>query len=222
VTASCSLRCAVTVERVERATPELAAALALWNLRSQESRRAHREVLEPRLRVFGLVVSALGATLSGTLVALTPVSACPRVPLDLFPQLATPLFAVFGVLFWFLPRVTAELRAWAPGAVARRAPGMLASLRPHLPLEVEYELQAGRLDWRRSRPRASGSMPLRTFRGAVVGESLVCLFGPPPLSRLVRLLWLGDGADRESVARLLREAGIEVVEQESPAILPGE
>lgn len=205
-----TLRCQLTQDRLDRATPELAGALARWTAQHQEALRARRERLEPFLRWLGVALAALGALLSGFAVAVMPEAPCRgTASLALF-QLATPLFALLGVVFWFLPRLSATLRAWAPAAAARRAPRLLAPLRPHLPSEVTYLLADGRLASSLARPRRHGVTPLASVHGALVGREVACLFGPPPLSRLRRVVWLAGEAERQALAEALAAAGVPV------------
>jgi hypothetical protein len=216
-----SLRCELTAERLDRAAPELAAALALWTVRHQEALRATRERLEPVVRWFGVALSVAGALLSGWAVATFPETTCRGPAPTAFYQLATPLFVLFGVVFWFLPRLSAALRAWAPGAAARRAPRLLATLRPHLPSEVSYQLAGGRLAASLARPRRQSVTPLAAVRGAVAGRTILCLFGPPPLSRLRRVVWLAGEPERQALLAALGEAGVPVQELPAPAGEPG-
>jgi hypothetical protein len=214
-----SFRCDLTAERVDQAEPELAAALARWARHRQEALRPRRERLEPGLRLLGLALSALGVALSGWAVAASPGRACQGAPGgwrgDALYQVATPVFALLGVVFWFLPRLTAALRAWAPGAAARQAPRLLARLRPHLPSEVTYRLEDGRLHASLARPRREGATRLAAVGGALVGGTVACLFGRPPLARLVRVVWLAGEAERAALVAALAEAGVQVVDLEA-------
>lgn len=205
-----ALRCDLTAERVDQAAPELAAALAAWVALRQEALRTRRERLEPPLRRLGLALSACGALLAGWAVATWPEVPCPRAGSPALLQAATPLFVAFGVVFWFLPRLTARLRAWAPAAAARRAPRLLAPLRAHLPSEVAYRLEGGRLVSSLARPRRVGVTPLASVEGAVVGQVVACLFGPPPWSRLRRVVWLAGAAERQALLGALGAAGVPV------------
>jgi hypothetical protein len=204
------LRCDLTAERLDRAEPELAAALAWWTDRRQEALRARRERLEPRLRLVGVLLSSLGVLVAGAAIVTLPDAPFPGAGSLLFYDAAIAVFVVLGVIFWFLPRVTRGLRAWARGAVVRRALRLLASLRLHLPSAVEYELVAGRLESRLTRPPRSGATPLSAVHGALVGESLACLFGQPPLSRLLRVVWLGADQDCRALREALHQAGVAV------------
>lgn len=202
-----TFRCELTEARLARAEPELAAAMAWWTARHQEALRAGRERLEPWLRWLGVGLAAAGALLSGALVATVPVGACAGSRLALL-QVATPLFALLGVVFWFLPRLSSALRAWAPAAAARRAPRLLAPLRAHLPTEVRYGLADGRLESSLARPPRRAVTRLADVRGALVGAEVACLFGGPPLSRLLRVVWLAGEAERRALLEALEAGGV--------------
>lgn len=204
-----AFRCALTPALLDRASPEVAAALALWTSRRQAALAPLRDRLEPGLRLAGLGLSAAGALLSGWVVATAPEGACAERALAPF-QVATPLFAALGVVFWFLPRATAALRAWAPRAAAARAPRLLAPLRRHLPTEVAYRLEDGRLASSLARPARTGTTALASVGGVVAGEAVACLFGRPPLARLLRVVWLPGPAEREALLAALGAAGAEV------------
>ncbi len=209
-----AFRCELTHNRLDVGERELAAALSLWTTRTQEALRSRRERLEPRLRVFGLVAAAFGALLSAWAVVMTPVNACPAAAArssGTFFQLTTPLFVVLGILFWFLPRITAELRAWAPGAAARAAPRVLSPLRKRLPSEVSYELAVDGIESSLSRPRRTGRTAFGAVHGAVVGSRTACLFGRPPFGRLLRVVWLPGDDERRAVVAALEAAKVPVI-----------
>lgn len=207
-----TFRCELTRERLDAGERELAAALSLAATRTQEALRGRRERLEPRLRALGLVTCTLGAVLSGWAVVMTPVSACPAAPSSgAFHQVSTPIFVVLGVVFWFLPRISAELRARAPGVAARMAPRALAPLRRRLPSEVTYRLADGAIHSTLARPRRDGRTALGAIRFAVVGNQTACLFGPPPFGRLRRLVWLPGDEERRAVLAALEQANVPVI-----------
>lgn len=217
-----TFRCELRPDRLDRGERELAAALSLAALRTQEAMKARRERHEPRLRVLGLGMSALGAVGSGWSYAVMPLYACPAAAARSFGRAAfyqsvTVVFVLLGIVFWFLPRITAELRAWAPGAAARAAPRVLAPLRRQLPSEVTYELGDGAIRSTLARPPRTSRTVLAAVRLAVVGADTACLFGPPPFGRLVRLVWLPDDAARGAVVAALEDAQVPVVALERPA-----
>jgi hypothetical protein len=215
-----AFRCELTPDRLDAGERELAAALALWATRTHEELRARRERLEPWVRGFGLAACAAGALLSAWAVASTPVDGCPAAAArssGMFFQVATPLFAVLGVVFWFLPRVTAELRAWAPGAAARAAPRVLAPLRRGLPSEVSYELAGDRIVSRLSRPPRTARTAFGAVHGAVVGSRTACLFGRPPFGKLLRIVWLPGEEERRVVVAALEAAKVQVIALHAPA-----
>lgn len=206
--------CELTPERLDEGERELAAALAAWARRNQERLRPRRERLEPILRTFGLVACATGALVSGWAVTQYPLDPCPAAAArssETFYQVMTPVFAVLGVLFWFLPRVTAALRAWAPGASARRAPGAMASLRRALPSQVTYRLLPDGVESHLTRPRRDARTAFRAVHGAIAGRRTICLFAGPPLARLLRLVWLPDDAARGAVLAALEAARVPVL-----------
>jgi hypothetical protein len=207
-----TFRCELTRERLDAGERELALALAVAARRTQEALRPRRDRIEPRLRTFGVVVSALGAVGSGWVVAMSPAYRCPAARAsDAFFQVATPLFVVLGVVFWFLPRVTGAIRAWAPDAAARAAPRILAPLRKRLPSEVTYRVAGGAIESRLSRPLRASRTALAAVRLAVVGSGTACLFGPPPFGRLLRLVWLPGEDERRAVVAALEAAGVPVI-----------
>jgi hypothetical protein len=212
--AATSFRCELTSDRLHAGERELAAALALAAVRTQEALRRRREKLEPRLRAFGLAACALGAALSGWAVVMTPARTCAAAGArgsGHFYQVTTPLFVALGVLFWFMPRVTAEIRAWAPRAAARAAPRLLAALRKGLPSEVTYSLDAEGVTSSLSRPRRTRRTPFRMVQTAVVGMHTACLFGRPPFGRLLRVVWLPGEDERRALLLALDAARIPVV-----------
>lgn len=204
-----AFRCAVTQALLDRAVPEVSGALALWTSRRQAALAPLRDRLEPALRLAGLGLAAAGALLSGWVVATAPDRACADRALVPF-QVATPLFAALGVVFWFLPRLSAALRAWAPRAAAARGPRILAPLRPLLPTEVAYRLADGHLEASLVRPARASRTAVASVGGAVAGEAVACLFGRPPLARLLRVVWLPGAAEREALLAALGAAGAEV------------
>lgn len=220
-----TFRCELTPDRLDRGERELAAALSLAALRTQEAMRARRERQEPRLRALGLVMSALGAVASGWSYVVMPLYACPAAAARsfgraVFYQSMTVAFVLLGIVFWFLPRITAELRAWAPGAAARAAPRVLAPLRRALPSDVTYELGDGAIRSTLARPPRTSRTVLAAVRLAFVGADTACLFGPPPFGRLLRLVWIPDDKARRAVVAALDGAGVAVVALERPPAGP--
>lgn len=220
-----TFRCELTPDRLDRGERELAAALSLAAIHTQEAMRARRERREPRVRALGLVMCALGAVGAGWSYVMLPLYDCPAAAARfsgraLFYQSTTVAFVVLGVLFWFLPRIGAELRAWAPGAAARAAPRVLAPLRRQLPSEVSYELGDGAIRSTLARPPRTSRTLLGAVRVAIVGADTACLFGPPPFGRLVRLVWLPDDAARRAVVAALDDTKVPVVALERPASGP--
>lgn len=127
-----AFRCELTLHRLDAGERELGTALSLWTTRRQEALRNKRERLEPWLRRFGLAACAVGAGLSAWANVMTALSTCPAAATrssGTLYQVMTPVFVALGVVFWFLPRWTAALRAWAPRAAARAAPRVIAPLR---------------------------------------------------------------------------------------------
>jgi hypothetical protein len=208
---SLELRCELTPEKLDRAAPELALALADWASRRQEAMRLPRQRLEPWLRGLGLALAALGAILSGGMVALLPERTCAGAACSgLLYQVMTPLFVVLGVVFWFLPGLSAALRAWAIRTAAARAPRLLAPLRAASPTRVDYRLAGGRLESRLARPPRTASTPLAALGGALVGAEVACLFGRAPLARLLRVVWLAGPVERAALTAALQAAGVPV------------
>jgi hypothetical protein len=70
-----------------------------------------------------------------------------------------------------------------------------------------------RLESRLSSPARTGITRLALIHGAILTPTLACLFSRPPLSRLLRLVWLDGAAGRLVVAEALRQAGVKVIEQ---------
>lgn len=209
-----AFRCELTPDRLDAGEREVGAALALWTRRRQEALRKKRERVEPWLRRAGLAACAVGAGLSAWADVATSVSTCPaaaaRSSATLY-QVMTPVFVALGVVFWFLPRWTAALRAWAPRAAARAAPRLIAPLRAQLPTDVSYRLDDGGVQSSRT-----GRTAFRAVHGAIVGSQTACLFGRPPISRLVRVVWLPGEAERRAVVAALEAAKVPVIQLEEP------
>lgn len=68
-----TFRSLITPERIDRGERELAAAMSLVVKRMQETTRARRERQEPRVRVLGLAMCALGALGAGWSYVMTPL-----------------------------------------------------------------------------------------------------------------------------------------------------
>jgi hypothetical protein len=62
----------------------------------------------------------------------------------------------------------------------------------------------------------TGRTAFRSIHGAIVGRQTACLFGRPPISRLMRVVWLPGDTERRAVVAALEAARVPVIALEEP------
>jgi len=202
-------RCEITAAFLDAAEPELRAALLLRHDRLAAARDARNRRLLPPLRLLGLGCAGLGILLAGYAIAVIPDAPRTRPALVGY-HLAMVFFVTAGVLFWFLPRVTEGLRAWARRAVEGRARKLLAPLRRRAPYLVEYALSGTRLEARAAKLKFRRDTELSACGAALVAPRLACLYRGRDSAWLRRVVYLPEAEARAALLEALRRAGVEV------------
>ncbi|BDG05988.1 hypothetical protein AMOR_49840 [Anaeromyxobacter oryzae] len=203
-------RCELTSELLDRAEPELDAALWTFNERVYEATR--RRIPRRALRIAGMALAAAGILRAWALIVLTPE--CSRRSLAL-PYASLPLFVILGTVFAFERSFTVRLRARMRAVTARRAHRLLEAVRRHAPYETEYVFSGTRLEAHASKLALHRVTELGSIQEAIAGDRLACLFTRRWPGRLRRVVWLPDPAARTAVLAALRRAGVAVTELRS-------
>ncbi len=210
-------RCQLTAEFLDRAEPELGAALAAWNDQVREAARARLPIPERALRIAGMATAAFGILAAWAEIVFAPECDARRTALISYG--AIPVFVVGGTVFGFWPGVAAEIRSKVRRSAWRRGRRLIAPLRRRAPCDAEYLLSGSRLEVRVQPSNLHHATDFASIRAAVAGAHLACFFGRRWPGMLHRVVWFPDPQARLAVCDALRAAGVAVTELPAPALV---
>lgn len=209
----------VDAERLRACERDVARAMILQNARAAHrwdpAKRVRTRAFESVLTRTGLVLTALGATVSAIAFVMRWTR---NDELNVGALLGAFVFAALALVFFRVPQLRQAAVQRVDGQLTRQAAALLDAIRSRIPADAISQLEGNmcRVRWMQGDDEvASNTFDLARSRYGLVGDVSVVLFESARSLRPVALLFAEDQVARDALSAALGERGgkLEVIDE---------